>query len=103
MPTFPTTQSPQLFIAEHGITWQGISLWSVWVICPGCVPHGPLSTRGWYAVGAEWEKEKALMLCNHYSAIAKTLVCHQHCFKLQPKTQHHRDCYEENYLHPSQP
>jgi len=41
-------------------------------------------------------KEKALVLCKHYSAIATALLCHQHCFSHKPKTQHHMGCCEES-------
>lgn len=37
-------------------------------------------------VGAEPEKEKALTLCNHCSAMAKTLVCYQPWFSHKSKT-----------------
>ena len=29
---------PVAFIAEHAVIWSGISLWSVGVSCPSCVP-----------------------------------------------------------------
>lgn len=35
--------------------------------------------------------EKALVLCKHCSAIAKTLMCYQCCFGT-----HHASCCEEN-------
>jgi len=31
------------FIAEHNVKWHGISLWSVGVSCPSCVPPQPLA------------------------------------------------------------
>ena len=30
--------TPSSFIVHHDVTWYGISLWPVWVSCPGCVP-----------------------------------------------------------------
>ena len=36
------------------------------------------------------------MLCKHCSAIAKALVCYQHCFSNKSEVQHHASCYEEN-------
>jgi len=38
-------------IAEHNALWHGISLWSVWVSCPGRFPSKLPALRG-----AEWEK-----------------------------------------------
>ena len=35
--------------------------------------------------GAEWVTEKVLMLHKHCSAIARTLVCNQHCLVTNPK------------------
>lgn len=38
----------------------------------------------------QWRVEEiALMLCKHLSAIAKTLVCYQHCLGYTDKPQHH--------------
>jgi len=43
--------SPDLYIAEHDIIQYGISLWSVGVSCPGCVPSHllvhPQPTHWW--------------------------------------------------------
>jgi len=41
-------------------------------------------------------KEKALMLCKHCSATAKTLVCYQHCSSHKSKTQHPTGFCEES-------
>jgi len=49
-------------------------------------PHNFLHIPNLLAEGAEWEKEKALMLCKHCSAIAKPLVCYQCCFSYKSKT-----------------
>lgn len=37
---------------------------------------------------AKWEKEKALMLCKHCSAIAKTWVCYKYCFNHKSRKDH---------------
>jgi len=42
------------------------------------------------------EKQKALMRFKNCSAIAKTLVCYQHCSSHKSKSQHHTGFYEEN-------
>lgn len=47
---------PPIFITGHDVTQRAGPLWSAHV-----------SLR---AVGAEWETEKALMLCEHCSAVA---------------------------------
>lgn len=62
----------------------------------------PLPTPSLLTVGAEWEKERTLMVCKHCSAIGKTLVYYQHCFSHKSKRQHRAGCYEERQLHPSQ-
>lgn len=54
----------RLFIAEHDITWYGISLWPMWVCCPGYGPTQFLDHLRLFTVGREWEKEKAL--CNGF-------------------------------------
>ena len=33
----PRPASPSL-CTEHDVTWYGMSLWPVWVSCPGCAP-----------------------------------------------------------------
>ena len=35
---WPLASLPPSFIAKHDIIWSGISLWSVGVSCPSCVP-----------------------------------------------------------------
>lgn len=56
-----------------------MSLVSLGQLCPGCVHSQPLAHLhptcwGW----AEWEKEKASMLCQHGSAVATTQGCVTH-------------------------
>jgi len=52
--------------------------------------------------GAEWKKEKSSIMCKHCSAIGKILVCCQHCFSHNYKTQWHINSCEENQLHSNQ-
>lgn len=49
---------------------------------PAWLYHLPISwAPATYSLrGKSGEKEKNWMFCKHYSAIAKTLVCYQHCF-----------------------
>lgn len=54
------------------------------------------------AVRAEWEKEKALMLCQSCSAADRTPVCYQQCFSHKSKTLHPSSASEETPLCPSQ-
>lgn len=51
-----------------------------------------LCTPNLLAEGIEFEKEKIMTLCKHCSAVAKALVCYQHCFshKKQSTTSHRR-------------
>lgn len=42
-PSFDDEWSSVAFIAGHDIIWYGISLWSVWVSCPGFVLSQPLA------------------------------------------------------------
>lgn len=54
---------------------------AVW--CIGCIPSQTLAHTYW---GAEWEREKSLILCKYSSAEAKTVVCYQHRFGHKSKT-----------------
>jgi len=45
-----------------------------------------------YLLGAEWEKESVLAMCEHCSATAKTLLCYQHCFSHKSEVQHCTGC-----------
>lgn len=91
-----------IFIVEHDVIPYGMSLQSVRVSSPRCVPPNLLPTPKLFTGETEGETEKALMLCKPCSTIAKTLGCYQHFFGHQSKTQHNMGCYEENVLNPSQ-
>ena len=64
---------------------------------PKILPRPSLPLRGGLNIG-----ETALMLCQHCSAVAKTLVCYQHLSSYQRRAQHYEGCYGENKLHLSQ-
>jgi len=55
-----------------------LTLWPIWISCPGYVPS-QLLAHPVYLLGvregrsAEWQKETALMLCKHCSTVAKIL------------------------------
>ena len=101
----PTSFSFSLtFIAEHSITWVwSIPLVSLCQLSWLCPPSSLLTPRLFAGEGkAEWEKEKALMLCKHCSAIAKTLMCYQQGFNHKSRRQHHAGCREENKLYTGQ-
>ena len=83
------------FIAEHDVIWYGISLWSLWVSCPGYVPSQDLAHPQPTGEGGN-AGERALTLCEHCSAIAKTLVCYRHLSSYQYRAQHYEGCYGEN-------
>ena len=72
------------FIAEHAVIRYGICFWLVWIICLVVSPPNLLHTPQ----SVHWGKqiEKALMLCKHCSAKARTLVCYQYCFGQKSKT-----------------
>lgn len=75
-------------IADHGVTWQGMSLWSVAIICSDCLCSQHLVHQATSPLkGAEWEIEKVLRLCRYWSTRATTLVCYQYCFSHKIKTQ----------------
>lgn len=74
---FGRTAHP-VFTAKHVITWHGVSIWSVWVLAVS--PPRLLRTPGLVPGDTEWGTERALALCKHSSAIAKTLLCYQCCF-----------------------
>ena len=81
----PQLTPPSLYI-EHDVIWYGISLWPVWVSCPGYAPSQfpvhLLSSRA-------WEAKKSLTWYKHYLATTKVLVCYQHCSHTKFKTQHY--------------
>ena len=81
--------------AERDVIWYGISLWSVWVSCPGSVPSQDLAHPQPTGEGGNFG-ETALMLWEHCSAGAKTLVCYQHRSSYQYRAQHYEGCYGEN-------
>ena len=57
---------------------------------PKILPTPSLLVRGGNA------GETALMLWEHCSAVAKTLVCYQHLSSYQYRAQHYEGCYGEN-------
>lgn len=64
----PPANSPQF------IFWAlrcGISLWPVWVTCPGC-------SSSWLLSDETWETEKSLAWSKHSLATTKTSTCYQH-------------------------
>ena len=76
----PSPKTPPLCcIAEHDVRWCGISLWSIWVRCPACVPSRLMCTppNSWCGVGSEQsgEKEKTLTLCKYCWTATRILVC----------------------------
>lgn len=80
--------------AEHDVLWHGISCCSALVRCPSCAPPNVFLTPV-YLLEGQGEKQNALILCKHCSAIAETLVCYQHWFGHKSKTWHYRGCCEE--------
>jgi len=71
----------------------GISLYSVGVSSPSYFPSEILTKPLTLGGGME---EKALTLCKHYSATAKTLACYPQCFSHKHKAQHHMGSYDES-------
>ena len=53
----PASFSPILY-TEHDVIWYGISLWPVWVSCPGCVPSQRLVPPA-YSLAGQYEKLKS--------------------------------------------
>lgn len=91
------------FIAECDALSRGISVVSLGHLS-GYAPfsHSCPDPRLFTGLGTERETEKALMQCMLCSATAKTLVCYRHCLDHRSKMQHYANCYEENYLRPTQ-
>lgn len=79
------------FIAGHDPIWN--SPFVSWEHLSCCVPSSFLTTHslgcrfGQTQRGKRQWKRKLLVLCELYSALAKTLVCYQHCFIHKPKAQ----------------
>ena len=95
--TPPASFSPVYPRAD--VRWSGTALWSVGVSCPGCVPSQGLAHP--VPLGGEMS-ERALVLCEHHSAVATAPVCYQHPASSQQKTQHHEGCYRGKPI-PAQP
>ena len=49
---------PPGFMGEYDVMWHGISLWSVWVSCPACVPASLLPTPLLLAKGQREEQRR---------------------------------------------
>lgn len=94
----------------YDVVWYGTFLWPIHQLS-----HAPSQDLSHPSLLTEATKQKK---CNkttkqnkrkqnqnqkpwHCSGTAKTSMCHQYCFSHKFKTQHHRGCYEESYLHPS--
>lgn len=52
---------PTLY-TEHDVVWSGISLWSVWVMCPGCVCSQPLMHLQLPLTVWQYKRQKRLWL-----------------------------------------
>lgn len=72
----------------------GTAFLSAGSICPACVlsqvlDHSQPRPRrfGWKQRGKRQWKRKPLVLCEHFSALAKILVCYQHCSMHKTKAQ----------------
>ena len=76
-PPLPSS-SPSFICCEHDAVRHGVSLWSVGVGCPGCVPSQPpvhpQPARWWGGV----RDRKGLDLGELCSAITKTSLCYEH-------------------------
>lgn len=97
----PSSSTP-VFIAEHDVIWYGTDHGMGQVRSP-VQPLSPFQSLAHAAHwGSEWEEEKALPLCKHNPATARTLVCHGHWCSHTPKTQHHTGCCKEKELCPVQ-
>lgn len=83
-----TPSSAQCLLLHYDITcyWNILlaSLGQISWLCLLLISRPPFSQLT--GLGAESEKEKALMLCNHCSAMAKTLLCYQPWFSHKSKT-----------------
>lgn len=84
----------------HYVVWN-ISFVSSGQLCQMCsLP--PAYSQGWEEGGwegadqEEQKPEKALMLYQHCSAIAKALLCYQGCLGHKCQTLHHTSCSEEH-------
>lgn len=86
--------------AEHDSRCSGISLWSVRVSCPSCVPSkllaGPQPPFHWDSM----KNRKGLTVCGHCWAIMKMSLncapCFQHKCKAQPHTSYCKKSSQPN-------
>lgn len=63
---------------------------------PAVFPPNSLCSPSALSAGVGWAAAKTLMLCDHWSTVAITSLCYQHC------SQPYTSCYGENQLYSSQ-
>ena len=76
-----------------------LSCFSLHLFSCRCVPSWLLAHPELTCVGCGKVRKRSCWRC---SALAKNLVCYQHCFGQKSNTQRCVGCCEENKLHPSQ-
>jgi len=91
----PLLLSPA-FIAKHDVIRSGIPLWSVGSVVLVVSSPNFLCTPSLLTGGAEWETETTMTLCKHCSAVTKTFLRYQRCFRHKSKVWHTVSTYEEN-------
>lgn len=79
---------PSVSVVQHDVIGYEISLWPVWVSCPGSVPSQVLVHTQLLFGKAMWEDEMSFILCKHYSTTTEMSVCDQH-FHSKSQTQHY--------------
>lgn len=94
--------SSPVFIAEQLPCNIGYPFGQLGSAVPAVAPCSSLCTPSLLAGRAAWGAAKALTLCKHCSAAAKTSLCHQCCFGHKSETQHRKSYCEEDELDFSQ-
>lgn len=78
MPSVSFFLLPPTLYAKHNAIWYRVSLGSVGISCPSCVPSGLFVQPQPLAGGVGWKAEKALILCKCCSSVMKTSLYCQH-------------------------
>lgn len=96
----PSQLLPQFYCsAWRHIVWDiPLASWhQLFLFCSlsaSCAPSRPQ----WQGNNRSWNVLGSVQFC---SATTNTLVCYQHCFHPNSKTQHNDNSYEENWLYPN--
>lgn len=92
----PSLQTSLAFIAKHGGILYAISLWPIWVTCPGCVPSKILVHPQPPCSQGSIRSRKILVSISSAMQRLISLVYYHHYCHLKYKTQHRLSLFKES-------